>query len=464
MHSSRRWLRAFWAALVCGAALSAVTAGAGAQEADFGAGSGRAEAKYVRVGPSRGSLSLSPTVGLALADFLNTRGRGDVRTADWAALEDSIPPELRAALPSVKVESTDENSEDGQTTVIGPPSDVPVNAGLAKLHAAAGDAPYGQSSFTAAPVDLGLLEINGGRAEAFTGVTGDRVREARATVTIGRVDIAEVLVLEGLEWRAVHRSGGQSAEQASFTVGTVEVAGQRVSAPEDGMQTLQDALDAAEPLLRPLGLDVVLPQQRIEQGVVVMTPLVVRVADPAYGPAVGSVLEGAQPARDALVDAIRSQSEDVDAALLLGDVALGVLAGGSRLDVAIGGVSAETDEPAERFTFGPLPTGGTSSFSPPPAPISGAGAGAVGDGGSRAPRSNPTPIVGNTTTPSLDAETPTPQAGNGSATPSNLAAAATDPASTGGPLLLIGLGTVAAATAAGTIDLRRLLRRRPVAP
>lgn len=122
---SRSGSRGFWrtrcvlavSVLAVGVALT-IMPSAGGQEA-FGLGSGRSEARFLKVGPSRGSLTLAPQVGLALSDFLNTRGRGHARTADFAALEDSLPPELVDALPSVKVESTDEGSEEGKTVAIG---------------------------------------------------------------------------------------------------------------------------------------------------------------------------------------------------------------------------------------------------------------------------------------------------------------------------------------------------------
>ncbi|MDY7106021.1 MAG: hypothetical protein S0880_32950 [Actinomycetota bacterium] len=307
---------------------------------------------------------MAPTLGLALSDFLNTRGRGDVRTADFAALEDSVPAELRDQFPTVKVESTDEDSENGTTTSLG----VPGGPGVAELHAEAGDNPYGASRFRAAPIDLAAVSIDGGRAEAFSGVRDGDVREATSRVRIGTLNIGDgALVLEGLEWRAVHRTGAEEAEQAQFRVGAVTVAGQRFAAPEGAEQPLADAIAAAEPLLGPLGIQVQLPQARVEGGIVEMSPLRVRLADPALGSAIAPVLEAVQPARDALVDAVRSGTEDADAAILLADVAIGVIAGGSRLDLEIGGVSAQTAEPAARFDFGAL--GGGFDLSDPPADV-----------------------------------------------------------------------------------------------
>lgn len=446
--------------LICLSAQLVLVGGSPAQAQEtsaLGAGSGRASAKYVKVGPSRGSLSLAPTVGLALSDFLNTRGRGDVRTVDFAALEDSIPAEVREQLPTLKVESTDEGAEDGKTTSLGTPAEVPVGVAAAELQAAAGPAPFGRSSFTTAPIDLGVVRVAGGTAAATSGVVDGTVREAVGRVRIGSVDVGDgTLVLEGLQWEAVHRSGGDSVEQGRFTVGSVTVAGQRFATPDGAEQPLADAIAAAEPVLKPLGLQIELPRARIEGGIVEMTPLRIRVAGSEAGRVVGPVLEAAQPARDAVVDGIRGGTEDADAAILLTDVALGVLAGGSTLDIELGGVTAQTAEPAERFVFGT----GSGGFD-----LSASGTPVVGAGGTL-PRASvgtagPTvPAVGKAPAPpAAPAPAPTDTAGDVAAPPAAPASTSEPGSGPAGPLLPIGLATAGLALAAGTVDYQRLLRR-----
>jgi len=450
---TRSWIAVALVTVVALTLVAPSSPPAAAQEPSFGTGSGRASARYLKVGPSRGSLSLAPTIGLALSDFLNTRGRGDVRTADFGALEDSLPPELVTALPTVKVESTEENAEAGQTASLGTPAEVPAGLAAAQLRAAAGTAPFGRSSFETAPTGLAVVSVGGGTAEAFSGIVDGNVREAVGTVEIGKVDIGGgALVLEGLRWTAVHRSGAAAAEQGTFTVGAVSVAGQRFGAPAGAEQPLADALAAAQPLLGPLGLQITLPTPRIEEGFVEMTPLRIRVANSELGAVIGPALEGAQPAREAVVDAVRSGSEEVDVALLLTDVALGVLAGGSALDIELGGVTAQTAEPTERFTFA---SGGGFDLS------SGQPTGSGAFGTVSVPRS------GSGRAGSGPPASPTVGAGGGTAvgdgTASDVAAGTVPVSSTtgggAGPLLLIGLAAVAAAVGAGAVDYRRLLRR-----
>lgn len=436
--------------------LALVGGPANAEEAEFRAGSGRASAKLVKVGPSRGSLALAPAVGQVLSDFLNTQGRGDVRMVDLGILADFVPPELTQQLPTVKVVSTEEGAETGRTTTIGTPAEVPVGASAAELHADAGPAPYGRSTFSLTPLDLGFVRMSGAESEAFSGVVDGTMREAVGRAKVGRVDIADgALVLEGLEWNAVHRSGSKSEEQGRFTVGSVSIAGQRFAAPDGAEQPLADAIAAAAPVLGPLGVQVELPRARIEGGIVEMTPLRITFADSELGRVAAPLLDAAQPGREALIDGIRSASEEADVAILLTDIALGLVAGGSSLDVEIGGATAQTAESNERFSFG----SGSGGFD-----LSAGDAASIGAGGARPPASfgsssSPVPALSKAPAP-VAASTP---AGSSSA---DVAAPATAPvksSSSGsgpaGPLLPIGLATAGLALAAGTVDYQRLLRR-----
>lgn len=458
-----RHIGGMWSCRVVAVALLSSSLAAGATHAfatpaapSFEPGSGRAEAKYVRAGPSRGALPLTPQLGLALADHLGARGRGDVRTLDLGILADFLPPELAGAFPVVKVESTEDGAEEGRAESAGTPSEVPARAGAFELHARAGRDPFGESTFRGGPVDLGGVVVQDGQAKAFSGVVDGGAREAIGQVHIGKVILGGgAVVLEGLEWRALHRTGAEAAEQARFSLGAVVVQGQRFSLPEGSDQPLRDAIAAAEPVLRPLGLHLQLPEPRIEAGISEISPLRVRVADSEVARVLAPALEAAQPGRDAVVDAVRSASEEGDAALLVADVALGVVAGGSSLDVELGGASARTAESAGRFEFASFDlSGGGAGFDlaaggPTPArltsPGTGGGIGATLAGGGRAPAvpavgSQPSAPVRSDST--VDLATRIPASSDGGA----------------GPLLPIGVATLAAAACFIAMDYRRLRR------
>src|SRR5687768_1589908 len=62
-------------------------------EEEIVTGSGRADARLVRLGPAAGQLALAPSIALSLSDFLGTLGRGEARVAEYAALDGSVPEE-----------------------------------------------------------------------------------------------------------------------------------------------------------------------------------------------------------------------------------------------------------------------------------------------------------------------------------------------------------------------------------
>lgn len=456
-HIGGMWSRRLLVVVVLSGSLAGIASHAVAQTAApaFESGSGRAEAKYLRVGPSRGALPLTPQLGLALADHLASRGRGDVRTLDLGALADFLPAELVGAFPSLKVESTQDGAEEGQTVSIGTPAELP--AGIGQLHARATDEPFGESSFRAAPVDLAGVAVQDGSSYASSGMVDGAAREAVARTRIGRVALGGgAVVLEGLEWEAVHRTGANARQEAAFRIGAVVVQGQRFTLPEGSDQPLHDAIAAAQPVLGPLGIQIQLPSPRVEGDVAEILPLRIRVADSELGRVIGPGVEAIQPGRDAVVDAVRGATEEADVALLLADVAVGVVAGGSSLDVELGGASARTAEPAARFAFSSFDlSGGATGIGPLPA---GRGAGAVGT----APA---TGRLGATGSPIGAGQAGTaPAAGGGSSdrAPVELAGGPTRGDGGAGPLLPIGLATALTAAGAAALDHRRL-RRIPLA-
>lgn len=420
---------------------SGIGAGPAGGEEAFGVGSGRASAKFVKVGPSRGALALAPQVGLSLSDFLNTRGRGDVRAVDFAALEDSLPPELVGAFPTVKVESTDENAAEGETVTVGTPPEVPVKLAGAELHADAGSEPRGASSFSAGAVDLGIGTLTGGRASTSTGIVGANTREAIATVVVPRLELADgAVVLENLRWEAVQRSGGQETNDATFSVGSATIAGQAMAAPSGSELPIADLAAALGPVLDPLGIQLTFPTPRLDPGAVSLSPLRLRIAASDAAPALVPVTDAVQPVREGLVGGIAGATDEADAAILISDIALGVLAGGSALDIEIGGASAATAPPAAGFRFGAA--GGFRL---------GAGAGATGLTVGAAPVPRPAaPAAG--AAPSTAAE---PASGTGTAEVA-MPARSSAPAPRGGGMLAVGLFGIAAAAAAAAADYRKL--------
>ena len=219
--------------------------------------------------------------------------------------------------------------------------------------------------------------------------------------------------------------------------------------PSGGDVPIDELAAALAPVLGPLGLEVSFPVARIEGGIAELSPLRVRVSASDAAPALVPITDAIQPGRDALIGPVRDASgEEVDAAILLSDIALGVIAGGSKLDIELGGVTATTAEPSAAFRFGAAgggfdlggstasgvaPSGG-SGFSPGPTPT-GAGSAAL----------------------------PAANGGGVEASAPGAALATTSASSTsprGGPLLVVGLVGLAAAVGSALLDLRRVRASR----
>jgi hypothetical protein len=253
-------------------------------------------------------------------------------------------------------------------------------------------------------------------------------------------------VLEAIRWEARHRTGEGAIETATFSIGGATVAGQPVGGASGGDVPLADLSAALKPVLDPLGIEVVFPVARIEGGIAELSPMRLRMTASDAAPALVPVTDAIQPARDALVGPVREGSgEQADAAILLGDIALGVLAGGSKLDIEIGGVTATTAEPAAGFRFGsgsgfqlgaadPVDLGGGSGFTTP-RPVAPTAA-AAPDGAGSSGGSAPVPMA------------------------VEPASSTSDPR--GGPLLAVGVVGLLAALLAGAADLRKVRATRNV--
>lgn len=358
--------------------------GAAAQE-EFINGSGKAGAKILRIGPSAGRLSLAPTIGVTLADFLGTLGRGESRTADFAALDGTLPPEVVSNLPTVRAESTDDNAGTPQTaSFAGTPSSSPVKVGGSDQSATAFKDPKGTSTYTLGAYGIpGVFEMGSSTAQSTAAVIGGKTREAVGTTKVSTIKIGPggLVTLNGLTWEAVQRTGEGAVTSADFRVDSVTILQQGgllglplppLTLPVPGGGTNFDAvLGPINTALKPSGLIVTTPTRSTEGGVARVGPLAIQVADSEVGRTLlGPVLGAAQPVRDPLTGALLNASSEFSTAVLLADVAVGVFSGAGRNDIEFGGASAFTEgevfeNPFGAFNFGSfeLPDSSDSAFS-----------------------------------------------------------------------------------------------------
>lgn len=400
MFNRRRAVRLL-AALSLGLVVSATAVPAGGAEEPFIPGSGKAEARVINVGPRAAKLNLAPTFGVALADYLNTLGRGEALVFDWVALEDSIPKEVRDALPPLRAEST--GKPECRDRVKTYPDGSPVGAFEQRSRATA-SGPFGESTFRVSSFGVpGALEINGAMARSTSGILKGNIRESTGVTEVGLVSIAEgAVTLKGLRWEAVHRSGEQDKVGGGFTIEAASLGGVPLPVPESG--ELRSIIDPINDALEPLGIALRLPVVSTSGGVARITPLAISIYEsPLRSQLVGPLLGGIQPVRQPLIDELLGLGEQIDEAtgaeeevqegdrevtqtgcngdplppqagdesgardyaatgVLVTDISLGVLSGVSSLQVAVGGAQAFTEGQAFDSPFG---TDGFKVLPPP---------------------------------------------------------------------------------------------------
>lgn len=345
-------------ALVAVAAVIVTLLGApvGAQE-EFIPGSGQVEARLLRVGPSAGRLSFAPSVGIAYADYQNGVARALSRLLDFAALDTSIPPELKSQAPVAQVATGDEPQRI-ETAAL--PAGSPVRAGGTVQEVKATDQPLGEATFTLgdlSPVP-GVLELTGGRAVSRSGVLDGKTRLAEAVVSYGRLAVGGgAVVLQGLTWRVRQTTGAEAKASGTFTIDGITAGGQQLPVPEGGPspEQWQQANDALEPL----GVRIEAPHLRDDEGIVEITPLRIQLSANEATRAVGPpLLDALLPVREPLASGAIEAAPEAAALFTLSDVILGAFAGTGTIDLELGGATAFTEGEAFDDPFGGFDLGG----------------------------------------------------------------------------------------------------------
>ena len=333
--------------------LATTPGGAAAAPEDFNRGTGSATALGYKVNPKNGNLSFGITFGESIAGHQNTGATGQSRAvnlgvigvtlageacdggdASWAE-EDQPHP--------VIARSGEKGAEEGKSEF-----EQGVPGGIKKFARATTD-PFAEAITTIAPMgDPAAVEISGGRTTTHSGVVDGSVREALARTELGTVSIGGgAIVLRGLTWEAIHRSGSVDETVGSFAIGSVEIAGQRQALPGDGLQQAE----ALDDLFHRFGLDVTPPRVRIAQGIVFVDPLKIGVIPSAERDTVlGSIVGGAQPLRDQIVDAMLEQDCGNATYVTIADIVLGSFTGAGSMQLELGGVQATTAE-IQQFSF-----------------------------------------------------------------------------------------------------------------
>lgn len=360
----KRWIAG---PLVAGVLIALIIpATASSQAGEFVAGSGNAYAQFVRVGPTAARLSLAPTLGLSLADYSGSVGRGEAAAADLAAIGVAQPC-TADDIPRVRVVSTDPGADKGtREFFMGQTDDSGNGGGFGELFARATKDPSGESSFRLASFSIpGLMTVGEGFARTTAGVVKGNVRRATAVVEISSFDFGGgAIKMAGLRWEATQESSDSGGKKVSakFTVGDSSAGALPLGGGD--LESLLGPLNAA---IAQTGFAIRPPKNESLSGVAAMSPLAIEIVNSPLGRQfLAPVLAGVQPIREPLADALipilkaphdatatesgcdaAPSVPDLSVGVLIADLALGIFAGSADLHMELGGVTAFTE--GERF-------------------------------------------------------------------------------------------------------------------
>jgi hypothetical protein len=380
MYTVRQPKRAFARSVaVLGLGCTVLLAGPAAAPADgpFVQGSGDAVANVGRLVARASGLPLAVTFGGALGHYQGITARGEAATLDLGVLgvllttsaggcggggraplsPDQLPKRTVADSRSGAAASSKDFAGSG-----------PVGAGREEASARPGA--LGQAAYTSAALGLGELLASGeGRSSSAAELVDGQERRAQAQVRFGNIDIAGGLVsLRGLRWTAEQRTGAGGlvlGADGAFGLDTVTVAG--VPLPTAKPLELAAAFGAANQVIAPFGLRLEPPRVTKTTGdrEVRVTPLKLVLGDgTAAKPLIGPLMSGTQPAREALLKAMKGFGNgDCNLGAVGGltftfvDVVAAALGGNGGIDLELGGVLATTEGIDYGDPFGVIPPG-----------------------------------------------------------------------------------------------------------
>ncbi len=340
----------------------------------FVPGSGDAVANVGRLVARASGLPLASTYGDALAHYQGTTARGEAATLDLGFLGLMLTspmgcgraPLSPGQLPKRTVADSHAGAASASKEVAG---SGPVGAG--REEATARPDAKGDAAYTTAALGLGdLLAAGEGRSAATAELVDGKERRASATVRFGNIDLAGGLVsLRGVRWSAEQHTGAGGAVIASggtFGVDTIVVGG--VPLPTDTPLKLAAAFGAADKVLAPFGLRLEPPEVTKSTGdrEVRVTPLKLVLGDgTAARPLLGPLMSAAQPARAALLAAMKGIGSGGDCnlgqagglAFTFVDVVAAAMEGAGGIDLELGGVLATTEGIDYGDPFGLIPPG-----------------------------------------------------------------------------------------------------------
>lgn len=323
-----------------------------AQESEeFLLGFGSARGTGLSVGPSRSGFNFTTDFAISLTDYQNTVARADSRAVSLGAILEAVweagDEENEYGPQRLRTDSRDEDAADGiHRSEMGTEGDSPLAATLGRQYVRADEDPVAEAETAMGAFGFPeALLLEGGRSWSQSGIVAEGQREAHGKASFDRIVLGDgQVVLEGLEWEAVHRTGEEDASQGSFRLGNLYIDGEPAF-PEEGADGIGELFDAANQALSEVGITLRAPEVVEDErtGEIRVTPMRVVVGPSDLSRAVAGPLSDAlQPIREPLADALIGMDPAFGSIFLLYDVGLGAFAGGGELLLEIGGARAHT--------------------------------------------------------------------------------------------------------------------------
>jgi hypothetical protein len=363
--------------------------GASATAAAFYPGGGTATAQPLAIKPSTAGLGYTMTLAGSSAQYAQGLAKALSQTLTLGAIGTSLTTASCGKPATIQASSLPQPASVESSQ--GPPSQTLTVAGT--FNGSGAGAGIEQASVTKQPSAtattkggdmnvVGAFDMSGLQSMAQAQVVNGQTRAVQATSDVGEISLlGGLIVMKGMHWEAAQQTGAANTSSASFSLGTMVVGG--VPVPTATPAQLATAIGIVNTALAPSGFHITLPQ-------VIQTPdthdgngsttqvtdLSIGIDNSALGAAVvGSQLATAQPLRTAIDKAIIGANCSLGEQLVIGDIILGVPAGGGGLDFNFGSatVNISADAPVNAFgnfglagaNSGPTDTGGsTGSFTP----------------------------------------------------------------------------------------------------
>jgi hypothetical protein len=337
-----------------------VAPGAQSEEVPFNNGTAKATAIVAQVAPGVGSLQLGITSGVAVAEIKNTVGQAQAKTLDLGLIGGTLTAEgcdggapivAQSQLPQpLRVDSRGGNTSAALDYL--PVAGTAFGGGRKEVSATTD--PSARAAAKIVETLTGLLDIQGGRAEATTRVNKGESREAKAEVSVD-LTIGGFLKLSALRWTAYHKTGRTKADRkttADFDLGTASLLG--VPIPIDSLAQLSKTVNQ---ILAPSGVSITFPtveQFTAPADLIRVSPLQILIKDSPLGAAaLGPILNLTRAQREQLFDQIAASLCQAAGGLLVGDIALDIVSGTGFLAILLGGAEATTGDLVLESPFGP---------------------------------------------------------------------------------------------------------------